>query len=140
MQKLLITWKGILRKSRKASNEVHRLIQEKAGQSQILHEEILKIPGEIDKLKAEEEDAFKKFSDFKKQFNEANSQLKEKLKLMNDSKSQLDKIHLDKKERRKHEVESFLKSKEDAVNEKIKKKQKLTNEDLLVFQQKFRRE
>ena len=130
----------VIRKLRKDSNDAHRLIQEKAKQSQVLHEEILKISGEIDKLKAEEEEAFKKFSEFKKNFNEINLQLKEKLNLMNDSKSQLDKIHLDKREKRKQEEESFLKSKEDAVNEKIKKRQKLTTEDLLVFQEKFRGE
>ena len=78
-----------------------------------------------------------KFSEFRKKFHEVNSQLKERLKLMSEVKSHLDRISSDKKERRRQEEESFLKSKEEAVNEKIKKRQKLTTEDLLVFQQKF---
>jgi uncharacterized coiled-coil DUF342 family protein len=123
-----------LKKMRKDANELHRAIQEQARQSQALHEEILKNSAEIDRMKSDEEDAFKKFSEFKKQFTGANSQLKEKLKEMNYIKSHLDKIHFDKKERRRQQEESFLRSKEDAVNEKIKKRQKLTTEDLLVFQ------
>jgi len=53
---------------------------------------------------------------------------------MNDAKARLDRISSDRREKRKQEVESFLKSKEDAVNEKLRKGQKLTTEDLLVFQ------
>ena len=129
-----------VRKSRKDANEIHREIQEKAGQSQVLHEEIIKLSKEIDALKAEENDAFKKFSESKKKFSEVNNVFKEQLKLMNGVKSQLDRIYLDKKERKKQEEESFLKSKEEAVNEKIRKRQKLTTEDLLVFQQKLGKE
>ncbi len=126
-----------VRKLRRESSDFHKSIQEKAKQSQVLHEEILKISAEIDKLKLEEEDAFRKFSDFRKQFHELNSQLKDKFKLMDEVKSHLDKIQLDKRDIRKQEEESFLKSKKEEVNEKIRKKQKLTTEDLLVFQQKF---
>ena len=126
-----------VRKLRKDANEAHRAIQEKAKQSQVMHEEILKVSAEIDKINLEEEEAFRKFSEFRKQFYEVNSQLKEKLRLMNDSKSKLDRIYSDKKEKRKEEEKLFLKSKEDVVDEKIKKRQKLTTEDLLVFQQKF---
>ena len=123
-----------IRQMKKEANDAHKLIQEKAMQSQTLHEEILKISEEIDKMKVGEEDAFRKFSEFKKQFHEVNSQLKEKLKSMNDVKSRLDRIHSDRREKRRQEEESFLKSKGDAVNEKIKRREKLTTEDLLVFQ------
>lgn len=129
--------RGILDSARgmkKEANETHKLMQEKAKQSQVLHEDILKISAEIDKMKADENDAFKKFLDFKKKFNEVNAQLKEKLKSINEIKWQLDKMDLDRKEKKMLERESFLKSKEDAVNEKLRKGQKLTTEDLLVFQ------
>jgi len=99
-----------------------------------MHEEILKISAEIDKIKVDEEYAFRKFSEFKKKFNGVNEQLKEKLKEMNHVKEQLDKISTEKKEKIRLEQELFLKSKEDAVNEKIKRREKLTTEDLLVFQ------
>ena len=128
-----------VRKLRRESNEIHKSIQEKAKESQVLHEEILKISAEIDKFKAEEEDAFRKFSGLRKQLHEASSHLNDKFKLMDEVKSKLDKIQLDKRDIRKREEESFLKSKEEEVNEKIRKKQKLTTEDLLVFQQKFKK-
>ena len=92
------------------------------------------ISAEIDKMKAEEQDAFSKFSEFRKKFHEVNSQLKEKLKALNEIKSQLDKIDSERKEKRKQEQESFFKSKEEEINQKIKKRQKLTTEDLLIFQ------
>ena len=53
---------------------------------------------------------------------------------MNGIKEALDHLHYEKKERIKQEQESFLKSKEDAVSEKLKRGEKLTTEDLLVFQ------
>ena len=123
-----------IRKMRSESNQVHKSIQEKAKQSQAPHEEILKISSEIDKLKAEEQEAFNKFSELKRKFTETNYQLKEKLKAMNGVKNALDKISSDKRDKKKREIESFLKSKEEEVNQKLKRGEKLTTEDLLVFQ------
>ena len=120
--------KGIsdeIRKLRKEANEIHKVIQEKAKESQALHEEILKLSAEIDRLKVEEENAFKNFSGFKQKFGEMNSKLKEKLKAMNEVKSHLDRIDTERWERRKQEEASFLKSKEEAVNAKIKRREKL---------------
>ncbi len=125
---------GAMAKIREEANEMHKLLQEKAKQSQALHEEILGVSAEIDKIKIDEEEAFKKFSEFKKKFNGVNEQLKEKLKEMNYVKEQLDKISAEKKEKRRLEQESFLKSKEEEINQKIKRGEKLTTEDLLVFQ------
>lgn len=123
-----------VKKGKTGANELHRLIQEKAKQSQVLHEGILKMSAEIDKLKVDEENAFKKFVEFKQKFNETNAQLKEKLGSMKAVKEQLDKIFADKKERKRAEQELFLKTKEEEVNQKIKLGKKLTTEDLLVFQ------
>lgn len=124
-----------IRKMRSSANDTHRSIQEKAGQAQALHQEILDISAEADKIKVEEESAFKKFSDLKAKFNEANAQLKEKLKTMDGIRNSLDSISSERKERKRMRQESFLRSKEDEVNEKIKRGEKLTTEDLLVFQE-----
>ncbi|MEK6983180.1 MAG: hypothetical protein AABX33_01290 [Nanoarchaeota archaeon] len=124
-----------IRMVRREANELHRIIQEKAGQSQILHEEILRVSTEIDKLRVDEDDAFKKFSELKKQFNESNFKLKEKLKEMNEIKGGMDKIDNARREKRKQDQQSFLKLKEEEVNQKIKRREKLTTEDLLAFQQ-----
>ncbi|HLC50692.1 MAG TPA: hypothetical protein VJI97_04680 [Candidatus Nanoarchaeia archaeon] len=121
-------------KLKRESNDIHRAVQEKAKMSQTMHEEILKISPEIDKLKAEEKEAFEKFSDTRKKFYSANTQLKDKLKPMNEIRNELDKIKGERIEKRRHDEESLLKSMEDKVNEKIKKRQKLTTEDLIAFQ------
>ncbi|MBI2557797.1 hypothetical protein HYW20_00600 [Candidatus Woesearchaeota archaeon] len=128
-----------IREMKMEANDAHRSVQEKARQSQSMHEQVLKLSAEIDKMKIEEQASFSKFSELKAKFNEANAQLKEKLKVMNGLKEQLDRIDSDRRERKKQEVETFLKSKEEEVNEKIRKRQKLTTEDLLVFQ-KFGKE
>ena len=123
-----------VRTERKEANDIHRNIQEKAQQSQKMHEEILKISAEVDKLKAGEKEAFVKFSELKKKFTEANNKFKEKLRETDPLRDQLNQISSDKKEKRRQDVETILKSKEDIVNEKIRKGGKLTTEDLLVFQ------
>lgn len=123
-----------VRKMRLEANNAHNTIQEKAAQSQALHESILKHSSEVDKLKADEEEAFKKFSAIKKGFNETNLNLKEKLKVINSIKNDIDRIKSEKKERKKQEEELFLKSKEEEASRKIKRGEKLTTEDLLVFQ------
>ena len=130
---------GKINKMNKEANDTHKLVQEKAKQSQVLHEEILKISAEIDNMKIDEESAFQRFSELKKDFTETNIKLKEKLQSMKNIKEQLDKIDFQRREKRRQQEESFLKSKEEEINQKIKRGEKLTTEDLLVFQ-KFERE
>ena len=91
----------------------------------------------------------KRFYELSKEFNEhsqyfrdlysARAQAKEKIQGNGRGKGTKTKIAIGKMvkmalQRKKQEEESFLKSKEDAVNEKIKRREKLTTEDLLVFQ------
>lgn len=121
-------------KMRREADEAHKLIQERAKQSQLLHEEILKISKEIDEIKVHEEEALKNFSEYKVKFNQVNAQLKERLKEMNNAKVSIDKMIFEKKEKRRIEQDSFLKSKEEEINKKIQRGGKLTTEDLLIFQ------
>ncbi len=123
-----------VKKMKKDADESHALIQEKARQSQALHEDILKSSPEIDKLKAEQEEAFRKFLELKLKFKEVNTQLKDKLGETDKIKSELDRLGAEKRDKIKSEQESYLKSKEELVNEKIRKGMKLTTEDLIVFQ------
>lgn len=116
------------------AKEVHKRIQSRAKESQIKHEEMIKVSGNIDELKIKEKNAFEKFMEFKKKFNEANEQLKNKLPEMGKLKEEADKYNLELKKKKKEKEEKFLKSKEDVVKEKMKKGKKLTTEDLLIFQ------
>ena len=121
-------------KFKRRSNEFHLKIQNRAKESQELHESIITSSKEIDKIKEEEEQAFGKFIEFKKKFTEANDLLKDKLTKMNGLMKSLASLKLKKGEEKKLEEDIFLKNKEAEVEEKIKKGGKLTTEDLLVFQ------
>ena len=121
--------------SKKKSNEVHLRIQNRAKESQILHEGIIASSKEIDNMKVEEENAFEKFIEFKKKFTEVNNALKEKLTKMNELRKSFASLKVKKGEEKRLKDEFFIKSKEAEVEEKIKRREKLTTEDLLVFQQ-----
>lgn len=121
-------------KFKRRSNEFHLKIQNRAKESQELHESIITSSKEIDKIKEEEEQAFEKFIEFKKKFIEVNDLLKDKLTKMNGLMKSLASLKLKKGEEKKMEEDIFLKNKEAEVEEKIKRREKLTTEDLLVFQ------
>jgi len=123
-----------LRQVKKDRDSLHKKIQGLAQESQKRHESLIERSSEIDELKTKEEDVYKKFFDFKKEYTDINNQLKEKLVELNNISNKLD---VDKKEIKKIRVkkqEEQLKSKAEEVDEKIKKGKKLTTEDLLVFQ------
>ncbi len=89
--------------------------------------EFMKLTKQINDLKKKQEDAFNKFIESKNKFSDINSQLKDKLKAAKGMK-----IEEDMKVRKKEAKALEEKTKE--VEEKLKKKKKLTTEDLLVFQ------
>ena len=116
------------------AKDVHKKVQDTAKESQVRHESAIKNSGEIDSFKKSEEDAFKKFIESKMRFNEINSKLKEKLLEMSRIREKLDAYRKEDKKREKEREERVLKSREEFVREKMKKGEKLTTEDLLVFQ------
>ena len=114
-------------KVRDEAKKAHRDIQGRAGESQKFHEAMIAKSKEIDALRKEEDETNRNFMELKSRFTEINDQLKEKLKAAGDISSQLKEMSMDRDER-------ILRSKEQLVEEKIKKGEKLTTEDLLVFQ------
>jgi len=123
-----------IKKLKREADQSHIQIQSKAKESQVKHEEMLSKAGEVDKLKDSEREVFDKFIEFKKQFTDINNQLKAKLSELNEVNSKVNDFKQSSKKERKKKDEETLKIKESDVEEKIKKKQKLTTEDLLVFQ------
>ncbi|MDP6600436.1 MAG: hypothetical protein QF798_03310 [Candidatus Woesearchaeota archaeon] len=120
---------------KKNNNETHNEVQKLAKESQELHESIIKNSKEIDRLKVQEEEAFKKFFDFKKNFSYINNKLKEKLVVMNILKGKINKFELEEEEKRKLKETTLIKNKEHEMEEKIKEGKKLTTEDFLAFQE-----
>ena len=121
--------------SKKNTYELHNEIQKLAHESQKLHEGIITDSKEIDGLSAQEDDALKHFVTLKKDFNDTSNKLKEKLSEMSALMEKVNKFKLEEDEKRKLKDATFIKSKEQEVEEKIKARKKLTTEDFLVFQE-----
>ena len=122
---------------KKNAREMHQKIQNRAVESQKKHEDVIKYSHEIDELKKKEEEAFTKFIEFKKKFNEINEQLKARLLEMNQINEIAYKHKLEVKKEKQEKEEELLKNKEELIEEKIKAGKKLTTEDLLIFQKSF---
>lgn len=124
--------------AKRESNEVHSEIQDLAKSSQAMHESIIMESKNVDGLKPQEEEAFAKFVDFKKAFNEKNSLLKEKLGSMGKIRAEINKFQLEEDEKRRLREAMLIKSKEQELEEKIKSGRKLTTDDFLVFQESIK--
>jgi|GEM_PF-382936 len=123
-----------LRDLRGKAKEKHSVVQSRATESQEQHESLLSRSKEVDELKKKEEEAYKKFFEYKKQFNELNDQLKAKIKIINANSKDVAKVKKQKRAKREAENRKNLEELEKGVEEKIKKGGKLTTEDLLIFQ------
>ena len=119
---------------KKKAQKTHKKVQSTAKESQEKHESILEASKEIDCLKKEEEGSFKKFIDCKKSFIEVNEKLKQKLTELNELRSKIDSDSKEKKKKTAKRKDNTLKQKQLDVEEKIRKRMKLTTEDLLAFQ------
>ncbi|MEK6545468.1 MAG: hypothetical protein AABZ28_02935, partial [Nitrospinota bacterium] len=115
--------RGNVGELRTHANKIHSEIKSMSSDSQKLHEEILKISGEIDELRPKRDDAAKKWLELKEEIRKLNLQFRDKLHAWEHAKAEMDKSDMQK-----------IKSKEAEAEEKIRKGGKLTTEDLLAFQ------
>lgn len=102
------------------ANQIHNQIRELQRKNKQLKKEFIKNSKEIMNLKKEQSESFQKFLDSKKEFVKLNGYLRE------------DKIKNQKQ--RKHVQDQIIRKKQEQLEQKIKNKQKITTEDLLVFQ------
>lgn len=117
------------------SDNLHKEIQKKAEESQIKHENLIDASDEIKKINADEKIAFEKFVEYKNKFIEVNNELKKELEELGHMNNNITEIK-QKKVSKKFETErSKLKAMELDVEKKIKSRQKLTTEDLLIIQE-----
>ena len=123
-----------LHELRKQAKEKHASVQEEAGASQQQHETMVASSQEVDTLRKQEEEAYKHFFKYKQVFNELNDILKSLLTVVNADKRKQGVAKKQHQEKKKAQEKKDLKQMEKDVEEKIKKKQKLTTEDLLIFQ------
>jgi len=116
------------------ADEVHRAIQQKAALSQEKHETMIESSKKIDDLKREEDEISRKITEKKKEMEEVNSKLEEKLKLLTDVNA---KLQVEKKETRQEkeaQKRKLLGDKIKDAEEKFRRGEKLTTEDILAMQ------
>ena len=123
-----------LRKLRKKADETHKKVQTKAGESQSQHEELIETSKGIQDLRDNETAALKKFVEVKKLWTEQKDKVdakQDEINLLRRKTGEV--VKEEKKKQDKADNAKIAETKKD-VEEKIKKKMKLTTEDLLAFQ------
>ena len=121
------------------SGNIHAEVQEKAKESQKLHESMIGMSKEIGNLEKEEKEAFRKFSELKKEFNKINSSLKEKLSEMGSLREKINQYDLEEREKKRLDETMLIQNKEKEIEQKFKSGKKLTTEDFLVFQDSLKK-
>lgn len=116
-----------INKAKEKADEEHKKLQDHLKKEKSSYDDFLKLTKQINDLKKKQESAFEKFIESKNKFSNINKQLKEKLKDAKEINFK-EKIVTEKKQAK------ALEEKTKEVEEKLKKKKKLTTEDLLVFQ------
>ncbi len=116
------------------ADEAHKKFKDLSNDNKEGYKEFIDSSKRINELKNEQEDAYRNFIELKKEFGVVNSQLKQKLVELNDAQSQVTGIKEEKQKERRSKERQILKEKAKDVEEKLKKRKKLTTEDLIVFQ------
>src|SRR3989344_561045 len=120
--------------SKKAAEELHKKVQELAQESKNKHNVYLEISKKIKEVNNEQEKAFNNFLKFKEEFNKIGKEVDEKLEALRDAKNKLDGFRRADKKDKDEAEERTLKKKANDVEEKLKRGEKITKEDLIKFQ------
>ncbi len=120
--------------SKKAAEELHKKVQELAEESKKKHGAYLEVSKKIKEINNEQENAFNNFLKFKEEFNRISKMADDKLGELRKVKDELDGFKLKDKEEKDEAKKRILDKKAEDVEEKLKKGEKLTTEDLIKFQ------
>ena len=121
-----------IKASRKKANEFHKQIQDLTKDA--TYGAFMDLSKKITELKKVQEDAFNKFIEFKNKYLQLNQDYKKKQEEAKPFQAELEKEHDNHKVQQQEKQTKILKQKTEQVEEKIKKKKKLTTEDILAFQ------
>jgi uncharacterized coiled-coil DUF342 family protein len=131
--KIRIIDKDIDSIKREADN-VHKKIQSEANTGQEMHEEAELKGVEVVELDSKNEETFRRYGECKRQFMEVKKQLEEKLAEMGKIGLKLGEMKEESRTDSRKKQNMRLKELEDQVKKKIEKREKLTTQDLLIFQ------
>jgi len=122
--------------AKKKGREFHEKVQSSAQKGKEGYLEFIDISKRINQFKDLQEKAFKKFLDFKNEFVKINDMLKEKLSEVNKLRGFFDMRRREQKKKKEEQEKKIVEGKIKKVEEKLKKGEKLTTEDLLAYQKK----
>lgn len=125
-----------IREHREKANEYHNLMRKQSQENKEENIKILDLSKKIILLRKEKDQAFKNFLEYKEKFKEINNKLKENLAKLNQRRNEYTKKKQEYVHAARKNIDSLLNKRIEKVEEKIKKKEKLTTEDLLAFQKK----
>ena len=111
---------------RMQSNAFHRELQQHAGESQKLHQEMLKIIPHLKELRERRKALLEQLGSSRAEYHAADSSLKEKLHELTSLKEKLDTAAAEKKQ-------AEIERKESQLTEKLKSGKKLTTKDLMTL-------
>jgi len=117
-----------------SEKELKKTVRKNARDSQKQHEKMLVLSDKVDKLKVMEKAEFHKFTMFKTVFTETNMALKELLGEFGKIKDGVHEAKQKKRRDREEKDKNMIEQRKREVQDKIKKGEKLTTEDLLIFQ------
>ena len=121
-------------KLKEKADERHRRVQTRARTSQEKHEMMIEASHNIDDLKKKEEEYYAKFIEKKKEFTEINTKLKEKLEQITQLSTKFGEQKMEIKKEKESKQNKKLGDLKKQVEEKFKKGEKLTTEDLIILQ------
>lgn len=116
-------------------DNIHSQIQILAEQSQSIHMELFSISKNLNKFYRDRRTQFKKSKGLNDALDELSAKIDEKFSQISSLKNDADRYDKEQKERRRKKQETIMEHSEEALRKKIMKGGKITNSDLLVFQQ-----
>jgi uncharacterized coiled-coil DUF342 family protein len=118
------------------NDEVHKQVQVKAAESQNRHEELVALSKEVDKLRKDEKELLAQIDSIQLIFDEVKKKLESELGRLQDVGSHVQSVKDAKRKKQQRKKEKMVEDMSKDVEEKMKKGEKLTTEDLLAFQAK----
>lgn len=119
---------------KKKADDIHQTIQEKAKASQEKHEQLLLLNKKVDELKEIEKQLNEQIDAKKKEIGEITLLLDEKYAQLKDIKKQLGEDVEEKKTQKAQQHKKKLSELQREVEEKMKRGERLTTDDLLILQ------
>lgn len=114
----------------------HRAVQEHAGKSQQKHEQVMSLLHEVYELRTQEVEVEKQIQKQKKVCDASRQNLEQELLKLNEISKKVNTVRSEGKRYREEKVSFTIEQKSRSVEEKIKRKEKLTTADLLAWQAK----